>query len=39
MTTVFKWITVILLACLSWLIGVITLEYYRPYQKVTIRTR
>jgi hypothetical protein len=37
MTTAIKWISVVLLASLSWLIGVITLEYFRPYKKVPVR--
>jgi hypothetical protein len=37
MTTFVKWFTVILLASVSWLIGVITLEYFRPYKKVPVR--
>lgn len=39
MVTILKWITVLLLASLSWLVGVITLEYFRPYQKVRIRLK
>lgn len=39
MVTVFKWLIVVLLAGLSWLVGVITLEYFRPYKKVTIRIK
>jgi len=39
MITVLKWITVFLLAALSWLVGIITLEYFRPYQKVRIRLK
>lgn len=39
MFTVFKWIIVVLLAALSWLVGIITLEYFRPYQKVRIRLK
>jgi hypothetical protein len=39
MVTVLKWITVVLLAVLSWLVGIITLEYFRPYQKVRIRSK
>lgn len=39
MMTFIKWFTLILLACLSWLVGVITMEYFRPYKKVTIRVK
>jgi hypothetical protein len=39
MITVLKWITVVLLASLSWLIGVITMEYFRPYKKVPVRIK
>jgi len=39
MVTIFKWITVIVLAALSWLVGIITLEYFRPYKKVPIHVK
>ena len=39
MVTIFKWITVLVLAALSWLVGIITLEYFRPYKKVPIRVK
>ena len=28
-----------LLAALSWLVGIITLEYFRPYRKISIRVK
>lgn len=39
MVTALKWVTVLLLAAISWLVGVITLEYFRPYRKISIRTK
>jgi hypothetical protein len=39
MTTIFKWIVLVVLAGLSWLIGIITLEYFRPYKKVPVRVK
>ncbi len=35
----FKWFVILLLAGLAWLVGVITTEYLRPYQKVRIRLK
>ena len=39
MISVLKWIFIALLAVFSWLVTVITLEYYRPYKKVPIHLR
>lgn len=39
MMTFIKWFSLILLACLSWLVGIITMEYFRPYQKVNIHLK
>jgi hypothetical protein len=39
MITTLKWIVVLLLAAFSWLVGIITLEYFRPYQKVRIHMK
>jgi len=39
MITVLKWIAVVLLAGFSWLLGIITLEYFRPYRKISIRVK
>ena len=39
MVAILKWFIVLLLAALSWLVGIITLEYFRPYKKVPIRVK
>lgn len=39
MVATLKWFIVLLLAALSWLVGIITLEYFRPYQKVRINLK
>lgn len=39
MFAIFKWLIVLLLAGLAWVIAVITAEYFRPYQKVRIHLR
>ena len=39
MLSTLKWIIVLVLAAVSWLVGIITLEYFRPYKKVPIRIK
>jgi hypothetical protein len=32
----FKWSAALLLTALAWLVGMYTLEYFRPYKKITL---
>jgi hypothetical protein len=36
MVTFVKWFFTLLLAGLAWLVGLYTVEYFRPYKKITI---
>lgn len=36
MFTFFKWVFMLLLAVLGWLVGLYTMEYFRPYKKIAI---
>jgi hypothetical protein len=39
MITVIKWIAAVLLSGLAWLVTGYTVEYFRPYKKVSTRAR
>jgi hypothetical protein len=39
MFSFFKWTVLVLLAGLTWLVALITAEYFRPYQKVRIHLK
>lgn len=36
MLTFIKWVFMLILAGLAWLIGLYTAEYFRPYKKISI---
>ena len=36
MLTFFKWFFMLLLAGIAWLVGLYTMEYFRPYKKIAI---
>jgi hypothetical protein len=39
MITALKWILAILLAGLTWVVVQVTIEYYRPYRRITMGGR
>ena len=36
MLTFIKWVFMLMLAGLAWLVGLYTAEYFRPYKKIAI---